>query len=83
MRSASARDGTHAPLPAASPTLPQPFYPGVGANPETVDPYGLDPTNFKPDRTDNFTLTVQRELNSHMQLEVGYIGKILRNEFME
>jgi Carboxypeptidase regulatory-like domain len=76
-------DGLTAPLPAASPTLSQPFYPSVGGNPETIDPYGLDPTNLKPDRTDNFTLTVQRELNSHLQLEVGYIGKILRNEFME
>lgn len=76
-------DGLSAPLPSASPTLPQPFYPGVGGNPETIDPYGLDPTNLKPDRTDNFTLTIQRELNPHFQLEAGYIGKIMRNEFME
>ena len=75
-------DGMSAPLAAASPTISQPFYPGVGSNPETVDPSSLDP-NFKPDRTDNFTLTLQRELSSHMQLEVGYIGKILRNDFME
>ena len=53
-------DGMKAPLAAASPTLSQPFYPGVGSNPETVDPDALDP-HFKPDRTDNFTLTVQRE----------------------
>ena len=45
-----------------------------------VDASSLDP-NFRPDRTDNFTLTVQRELNSHMSLEVGYIGKIMKNEF--
>lgn len=76
-------DGLHAPLPSATATLPQPFYPGINGNPETIDPYGLDPTNLKPDRTDNFTITVQRELNSHMQMEVGYIGKLLRNEFME
>ena len=76
-------DGLNAPLPPATATLPQPFYPGINGNPETIDPYGLDPTNLKPDRTDNFTLTVQRELNSHLQLEVGYIGKLLRNEFME
>jgi hypothetical protein len=31
-------DGMNAPVPAASPTLPQPFYPGVGSNPETIDP---------------------------------------------
>jgi hypothetical protein len=74
-------DGLTAPLAAASPTLPQPYYPG-GTYPETVDSESLDP-NFKPDRTDNFTLTVQRELNSHVHMEVGYIGKIIKNEYME
>ena len=28
-------------------------------------------------------LTIQRELNSHMHLEVGYIGKIIKNEYQE
>ncbi len=74
-------DGLSAPLATATQTLSQPYYPGVGGNPETVDPDMLDP-HFRPDRTDNFTLTVQRELSSHAQLEVGYIGKILRNEYM-
>jgi hypothetical protein len=74
-------DGNSAPLAAASPTLSQPFYPGVGTNPQTADPDSLDPA-FRPDRTDNFTLTVQREINSRVSLEVGYIGKILRNEYM-
>ncbi len=75
-------DGLDAPLAAASSSFPQPFFPGVGGNAETVDPDALDP-HFKPDRVDNFTLTVQRELNSHAHLEVGYVGKILKNEFME
>jgi len=75
-------DGLVAPLSAASPTFPQPFIPGLGSNPESVDANTLDP-NFKPDRTDQFTLTIQREINSHMHLEVGYIGKIIRNEFLE
>jgi hypothetical protein len=75
-------DGLTAPLAAASPTLAQPFIPGLGSNPESVDANTLDP-NFKPDRTDQFTLTIQREINSHMHLEVGYIGKIIRNEFLE
>lgn len=74
-------DGLKAPLGAATPTLPQPYFPGVNGYPETVDPDALDP-NFRPDRTDNFTLTVQRELTQHTQLEVGYIGKIIRNEYM-
>jgi hypothetical protein len=75
-------DGLTAPLAAATPTIPQPFYPGVGVNPETSDPESLDP-NFKPDRTDQFTFTIQRELNSHATLEVGYIGKILKNEYLQ
>ena len=75
------KDGLQAPLGAGSPTLPQPFYPGVGTNPETVDPDALDP-HFRPDRTDQFTITIQRELSQHMSLEVGYIGKMLRNEYM-
>ena len=74
-------DGLVAPLSAATPTLPQPYYPG-GTYPESVDSESLDP-NFKPDRTDNLTLTVQRELNSHLHLEVGYIGKIIKNEYQE
>jgi hypothetical protein len=74
-------DGMTAPLAAASNSISQPFFPGVNGNPTTVDPDALDP-HFRPDRTDNFTLTVQRELNSHMQLEIGYIGKIIRNEYM-
>lgn len=74
-------DGLTAPLAPPSATLPQPFFPGLGTNPETADPDVLDP-HFRPDRTDNFTLTIQREINNHMQLEVGYIGKILRNEYM-
>jgi hypothetical protein len=74
-------DGMKAPLAAASPTLSQPFYPGVGSNPTTADPDALDP-HFKPDRTDNFTFTLQREINQHASMEVGYIGKIIRNEYM-
>ena len=75
-------DGMAAPLAPPSSSLAQPYFPGVGSNPESVDADTLDP-HFRPDRTDQFTLTVQRELNSHMQLEVGYTGKIIRNEFME
>ena len=74
-------DGMSAPLAAAAPTLGQPYTPGLGSNPETVDPDALDP-HFKPDRTDNFTVTIQREINQHINLELGYIGKIIKNEYM-
>ena len=73
-------DGLTAPLAAPSASLPQPFYPG-GSYPESVDSESLDP-NFRPDRSDNLTFTLQRELNSHMHLEVGYIGKKIVNEYM-
>src|SRR5271157_4062144 len=42
-------DGLTAPLAAASSTLTQPFVPGLGSNPESVDANTLDPS-FKPDR---------------------------------
>ena len=75
-------DGMSAPLPAPSQTLPQPFYPGINGNVTAGDVSALDPA-YKPDRTDQFTLTVQREINRKIHLEVGYIGKILRNETTE
>ncbi|HWC96880.1 MAG TPA: carboxypeptidase-like regulatory domain-containing protein [Candidatus Sulfopaludibacter sp.] len=75
-------DGMTAPLPAVSANLAQPFYPGVGTNALAGDASALDP-HYRPDRTDQFTLTLQREINSHLQLEVGYIGKLLKNETTE
>ena len=74
-------DGLSAPLPAPSTTLPQPFYPSVnGAAAGDVDT--LDP-NYKPERTDNFNVAIQREVNAKTTLEVGYIGRIIRNEYTE
>ncbi|HYW48699.1 MAG TPA: carboxypeptidase-like regulatory domain-containing protein [Bryobacteraceae bacterium] len=75
-------DGLTAPLPAVSPTLPQPYYPGVGGSAAAGDGSGLDP-KIKPNRSDQFDLTIQRELSTHVSFEVGYIGRILRNEFQE
>ncbi|MDP8979731.1 MAG: carboxypeptidase regulatory-like domain-containing protein [Acidobacteriota bacterium] len=75
-------DGLSAPLPAASQTLPQPFFPGVGGNAPSTDVNVLDP-KYRPERTDNFSFTLQRELSSKMTLEVGYIGRIIKNEFQE
>ncbi len=73
-------DGLTAPLPAASQTLPQPFYPGVngiaaGAG-EALDP------NFKPNNVDTFTLTFARQLNNRLSMEVGYIGRLIHNEYL-
>lgn len=73
-------DGLVAPLPAASATLSQPFYPGVNGNASAGDVDALDP-NYKPERTDNFTLSIQREVARAMTFEVGYMGRIIRNEY--
>jgi hypothetical protein len=74
-------DGLIAPLPAASATLPQPFFTG-GTNPIAQDATVLD-LNYKPEKTDNINFTIQRQLGRKMQLEVGYMGRRIRNVFQE
>jgi len=65
-------------------TLPQPYYPGVMQNgvqnPAAGSGEALDP-DFKPNRSDEFDLTVQRQISSNFSTEVGYSGRILRNEY--
>lgn len=71
-------DGTRAPLPPPSANLPQPWYPGVndiatGAG-ETFDP------NFKPNQSDEFTLSIQHQFGPKILAEAGYIGRRITNE---
>jgi len=71
-------DGTRAPLPLPSANLPQPWYPGVndiatGAG-ETFDP------NFKPNQSDEFTLSIQHQFGPKILAEAGYIGRRITNE---
>ena len=73
-------DGLVAPLPAASPTLPQPLYPGVNGIAAGAGE-GLDP-NFRPNNVDTFTLTFARQLNNHVSMEIGYIGRLIHNEYL-
>ncbi len=73
-------DGNTAPLPAVSPTLAQPYYPGVNGNAAAGDGTVLD-KNFKPDRSDVFDFTIQRQIGNNFTIEVGYIGRIIRNVF--
>ena len=75
-------DGLVAPFPNVSTTFPQPFYPAIGGNAAAGDGSVLDP-RYRPNRTDNFTISIQRELTSKSTLEIGYIGRLLRNEFQE
>jgi hypothetical protein len=73
-------DGLVAPLPTATPTLPQPYVPGLqGAT--AADATALDP-NYRPERTDNLTVSLQRQINKSVSMEVGYIGRIIRNELL-
>lgn len=72
-------DGPTAPLPAASPTLSQPNFSGI-TSAKAGDTSELDP-NFKPSRSDEFALSVQREMSPKIMLELGYVGRILRNEY--
>jgi hypothetical protein len=73
-------DGLVAPLPKASTTLPQPFYPGVNGIAAGAGE-GLDP-NFRPNHVDTFTVSFARQINNYMSLEVGYIGRIIKNEYL-
>jgi hypothetical protein len=74
-------DGLNAPLPSASPTLPQPFLPGVGGAAGASDVTAIDP-GYRPERTDNLTVSLQRQINKTVSMEVGYIGRIIRNELL-
>ncbi|HWG37483.1 MAG TPA: carboxypeptidase-like regulatory domain-containing protein [Terriglobales bacterium] len=78
-------DGLVAPLgPPPSQTLPQPYLPGTiqngVLNPSAGSGEALDP-NFKPNRSDEFDLTIQRQLGPNFSTEIGYTGRILRNEY--
>jgi hypothetical protein len=72
-------DGLVAPLPPASQTLPQPDFPGVNAIAAGAGE-GLDP-NFRPSKSQQFDFTVQRQINSKVTVEVGYIGRKITHEF--
>jgi hypothetical protein len=72
-------DGLTAPIPTPSATLPQPDFPGYNAIAAATGE-ALDP-NFRPDQSDQFDLTIQRQINSKTSIEVGYIGRIIRHEY--
>jgi len=74
-------DGMTAPLPVASGTLPQPFLPGVNGI-TAGDSQTLDP-DFRPNSTDNFDFTIQRQFHRSLSVEVGYMGRRIRNEYQQ
>jgi hypothetical protein len=74
-------DGTTAPIPAASATLPQPFYPGVGGNAEAATASPTDP-KFRPNSVDSFDLTIQHQFSRKISVEFGGISRWVHNELL-
>jgi hypothetical protein len=72
-------DGTTAPLPPATKTLPQPYFPGIGGNTIGSTASPLDP-NFRPNSVDSFDFTVQRQFSSRISVEFGAISRLIHNE---
>ena len=72
-------DGPAAPLAAATPTQPQPIFPGINSA-EAAQGEALDP-HFRPNAVDSFDLTIQRQFGPKMILEVGYIGRRITHEY--
>lgn len=72
-------DGNTAPIAQASPTLPQPDFPGVNAataaSGESLDPH------FRPNVADSFDLSIQRQFGPKMIMELGYIGRRITHEY--
>ncbi len=77
-------DGYTVPLPAAAPTLPQPYLPGQVQNgvlnPSAGDASMLDPAT-RPSRSDQFNFSLQRALSTKLMFEAGYIGQVIRHQF--
>jgi Carboxypeptidase regulatory-like domain len=74
-----ATDGSAAPLPAATATLPQPYYPGIAGNTIGSTASPLDP-NFKPNSVDSFDISIQHQFTPKISLEVGAISRWIHNE---
>jgi hypothetical protein len=72
-------DGTTAPIPAASMTLPQPYYPGIAGNTEGSTASPLDP-HLRPNSVDSFDLTIQHQFSPRLSVEVGAISRWIHNE---
>src|SRR5262249_12098978 len=72
-------DGNSVQLPPVSQTLSQPYFPGVNGNAGASDVTFLDP-KYRPEKTDNVTVTLQRQISKTMTMERGYVGRRIRNE---
>ena len=65
---------------ALPPTLAQPYHPGFdGPSVQLASP--VDPS-LRPNDVDSFNFSIQRQINRRMQVEVGYIGRLIHNEYI-
>jgi hypothetical protein len=71
--------GLVAPLPAGSPTLPQPDF--VGINAIAAGAGSATDPNLRPSMNQQYDFTIQRQINNKMSVEVGYIGRHITHEF--
>jgi Carboxypeptidase regulatory-like domain len=76
---ASQLDGLTAPLAPAPTTVPQPYFPGF-SGPGVAIASPLDPS-LRPNGVDTFNLSIQRQVNRKMLVEVGYIGRLIHHEY--
>jgi Carboxypeptidase regulatory-like domain len=74
-------DGTSAPFFAATPTLPQPLFPGVNGNIEAETASPTDP-HFRPNSVDSFDISVQHQFTRKISLELGGISRWIHNELL-
>jgi hypothetical protein len=76
----SGLDGLTAPLASAPSTVSQPYFPGY-SGPGVAIASPLDPT-LRPNDVDTFNLSIQRQINRRMLIEVGYIGRLIHHEYV-
>jgi hypothetical protein len=67
---------------AATPTtLVQPYHPGFdGPGVQLASPVDI---GLRPNDVDTFNLSVQRQINRKMLVEVGYIGRLIHHEYIQ
>jgi hypothetical protein len=72
-------DGTTAPVATPPATLTTPVYHPGYDGPGVAIASPVDPT-YKPNYVDTFNFSIQRQINRKMLVEVGYIGRNIKNE---
>ena len=66
---------------AVTNTLPQPYHPGFDG-PGVQLSAGVA-TDLRPNDVDTFNVSIQRQINPRMLVEVGYIGRLIHHEFVQ